>query len=170
MSVVTGCNWKSPIVLPLSWKIDDSVNIINCCLNTINPVTSAPTDIVPEPFAAVKSLSVYGAVNVITLSLAKNSWFLKFATKLAAVTSVGASIRFVNRFDSVNVAGTFDPSTIAIFSVPSKLYVANLVLVAVSLDVLKKVITALSAAENVKVTLIKSTGIQGLLNTPEVKK
>ena len=25
-------------------------------------------------------------------------------------------------------------------------------------------------AENVKVTLIKSTGIQGLLNTPEVKK
>ena len=73
MSNVIGCKLKSATVFPTSWNIEESVNIISCCLNTINPVTSAPTDIVPEPFAAVKSLSVYGAVNVITLSFAKNS-------------------------------------------------------------------------------------------------
>ena len=64
MSVVTGCRLKSPIVFPTSWNIDDSVKIISCCLNTIRPVMFAPTDIVPEPLAAVKSLSVKGAVKV----------------------------------------------------------------------------------------------------------
>ena len=33
----------------------------------------APTDIVPEPLAAVKSVSVNGAVNVNKLSLPKNN-------------------------------------------------------------------------------------------------
>ena len=56
----------------------------------------APTDIVPEPLAAVKSVSVKGAVKVSKLFLPKNRWFLKLTTNSAAFTSVGASLSAVN--------------------------------------------------------------------------
>ena len=58
ISLVIGCSWKSEIVLPTNLKILLSVKIINCSLNTARPVIVAPTLIEPEPFAAVKSVSV----------------------------------------------------------------------------------------------------------------
>ena len=50
-----------------------------------------PTFTLPEPFAAEKSVSVYGAVNVTVVPLAKNKWFLTSATNVAPITSAGAS-------------------------------------------------------------------------------
>jgi len=117
MSIVIGCNWKSEIVLPVNWKIEDSVKIISCCLNTTSPVISAPTEIVPDPVAGEKSSSENGAVKVSMLLLPKNSWFLKLITNSAASTSVGASLSAVNVVPSYR-AGTLIPSTIAIFSSP----------------------------------------------------
>ena len=77
----------------------------------------APTDIVPEPLAAVKSLSVKGAVKVSKWFLPKNNWFLKFTTNSAAFTSVGALLSAVNK-DPSYTAGLLIPSTMAIFSDP----------------------------------------------------
>ena len=77
----------------------------------------APTDIVPEPLAAVKSLSVKGAVKVNKWFLPKNNWFLKFTTNSAAFTSVGALFNAVNK-DPSYTAGLLIPSTMAIFYDP----------------------------------------------------
>ena len=77
----------------------------------------APTDIVPEPLAALKSVSVKGAVKVNTFDLPKTKWLLKFTTNSAAATSVGASFNAVN-WEPLYSAGTLTLSTIATFSVP----------------------------------------------------
>ena len=144
ISLVTGCNVKSAIVLPTNLCMDTSVKIISWSRNTSKPVIGEPTFIEPAPFATEKSLSVYGAVKLSIVPLPKNKAFLKLDINDAPFTSAGASFNAVNILVSY-VAGAFAPSTNAIFCVPLKLYFANLVLLAPSLLVDINVNAALSA-------------------------
>jgi len=153
MSRVMGTNAKLLRLVPVSLKIDFSVKIISCSLNTDSPVILSPIRILPAPSPASKFVSKEGEVNVNRSKFAKNKCFLKAITLVALITSVGASTSAVKVPPSKR-AGAFTPSTIAIFSVPVKLYSTNRVLNAPSLLKLIKVTTALSAGLEAKSGLI----------------
>ena len=153
MSKVIGSNAKLLKDVPDSLKIDFSVKIISCSLNTDSPVIVSPIRILPAPSPDSKFVSNEGAVKVNRSSFAKNKCFLKAITFVELITSVGAPTSAVNVEPSYK-AGAFTPSTIATFSVPVKLYSINLVLKAPSLLKLIKVTAALSAGEEAKLGFI----------------
>lgn len=153
MSKVIGSNAKLLRDVPDNLKIDFSVKIISCSLNTDSPVILSPIRILPAPSPASKFVSKEGAVKVNRSKFAKNKCFLKAITSVELITSVGAATSATKVPPSYS-AGGFTPSTIATFSVPVKLYSTNLVLKAPSLLRLIKVTTALSAGEEAKLGFI----------------